>query len=242
MTTCRSPATAALVLWVMSLVDADLFPVGSRRRALPLPYRGRRQRGRRGGWVPARTVTAAGAISGAMIGITIATTPAGQGWALLVATFLAAAVTPHGSACGGRSLLGIAEERGGRRGFGNAVANTGFACAAAMLSLSSRTAPPRSAFTPRSPPEAATRSRARSAKPGARRTYLVSTLRQWSPARRARCRSKARRREWPARSARRHRRRIRLVPWTASSPSLPAQRWDRLSRASSAQPSKVRVS
>jgi uncharacterized protein (TIGR00297 family) len=57
-----------------------------------------------------------------------------RGWLMLFASFLAAAIT---TLLGYRrkALAGIAEERGGRRGPGNAIANTGLAAWAALLCL-----------------------------------------------------------------------------------------------------------
>ncbi len=80
----------------------------------------------------ARTVRVSGAICGALIGIAVFTSLGWHGWALLVVTFMAASVasrTGHARKVG----LGIAEARGGRRGPGNAIANTGVAAIAAML-------------------------------------------------------------------------------------------------------------
>jgi uncharacterized protein (TIGR00297 family) len=175
------PAAAALVLWAMSLVDADLLPLAlaAVRHAILLAavvnvvvawigYR-------------ARTVTAAGAVSGALIGIAIAVTTGWAGWALLVATFLAAAVSSR-LGLRRKSLLGIAEERGGRRGFGNAVANTGFACAAAVLSLvvEDRTTA-LLAFTAALAAGGSDTIASEIGKAWGRRTYLVSTLRPVVP-------------------------------------------------------------
>ena len=175
------PAAAALVLWAMSLVDTDLLPVAlaAVQRGLLLAtfvnvvvawigYR-------------ARTVTAAGAISGALIGIAIAIATGWAGWALLIATFLAAAVSSR-LGLRRKSLLGIAEERGGRRGFGNAVANTGFACAAAMLSLAvDDRATALLAFTAALAAGGSDTIASEIGKAWGRRTYLVSTLRPVVP-------------------------------------------------------------
>ena len=54
------------------------------------------------------------------------------GWALLLLTFVAASVSSR-LGLRRKMLLGIAEERGGRRGAGNAIANTGVAAIAALL-------------------------------------------------------------------------------------------------------------
>jgi len=80
----------------------------------------------------ASTVSTSGAIVGAAIGILIFVAIGWPGWALLMATFLTAAVTSR-LGLRRKTLLGIAEERGGRRGAGNALANTGVATVAALL-------------------------------------------------------------------------------------------------------------
>jgi len=128
------PASAAAVLWALSLVRTDLVEpamavVG---QALPLAcltnvivaWLGYR----------ARTVNLAGAITGALIGIAIAVTSGWAGWTLLMATFLAASITSR-LGLRRKTLLGIDEERGGRRGAGNAIANTGVAVVASLLSV-----------------------------------------------------------------------------------------------------------
>ena len=53
---------------------------------------------------------------------------------LLLVTFLAASATSR-LGLRRKTLLGIAEERGGRRGAGNAIANTGIAAVAALLAV-----------------------------------------------------------------------------------------------------------
>lgn len=83
------------------------------------------------GWA-AKTVTPAGAITGAIIGTVILIGAGVPGWAVLMATFLFAAVTTRlGHAR--KTAAGIAEDRGGRRGPGNAIANTGVAAFAACV-------------------------------------------------------------------------------------------------------------
>lgn len=83
----------------------------------------------------ARTVSLSGAIAGAIIGIVIFTALGWAGWGLLLITFVAASVTSK-LGLQRKTLLGIAEERGGRRGPGNAIANTGVAAIAAALVVS----------------------------------------------------------------------------------------------------------
>jgi len=81
-----------------------------------------------------RTVTIAGALTGALIGITIYACTGWQGWILLLAAF-AAATAASRMGLTRKIVLGIAEDRGGRRGPGNAIANTGVAAIAALLAI-----------------------------------------------------------------------------------------------------------
>jgi uncharacterized protein (TIGR00297 family) len=83
------------------------------------------------GW-RAGTVTVPGAVVGALIGIAVFGCTGWGGWVMLFASFLAAAVSTRLGAKR-KSVLGIAEERGGRRGAGNAIANTGLAAFAAVV-------------------------------------------------------------------------------------------------------------
>lgn len=85
------------------------------------------------GWT-ARTVTVPGAITGAVIGTIVVAGLGWSGWVLLLATFgVAAATTRVGHAR--KQRAGIAESRGGRRGPGNAIANTGIAAWAAVMAM-----------------------------------------------------------------------------------------------------------
>jgi uncharacterized protein (TIGR00297 family) len=85
------------------------------------------------GWV-ARTVTVPGAIAGAVIGIVVFAFTGIAGWVLLFASFLVASASSR-LGLRRKSVLGIAEERGGRRGPGNAIANTGLAAFAAAIAV-----------------------------------------------------------------------------------------------------------
>lgn len=84
----------------------------------------------------AKTVSISGAIGGAILGTVIMLAAGWRGWALLFATF-AVAVIASRMGLRRKTLLGIAEARGGRRGAGNAIANTGIAMAAAVLAATS---------------------------------------------------------------------------------------------------------
>ncbi len=85
------------------------------------------------GWF-ARTVTTPGAVAGAIVGTVVFTFTGFAGWTLLFASFLVASVSSR-LGLKRKSVLGIAEERGGRRGPGNAIANTGLAAFAAALAV-----------------------------------------------------------------------------------------------------------
>ncbi len=80
----------------------------------------------------ARTVSVAGAVTGAVIGVAIFVSLGWQGWLLLLVTFIAASVASR-TGLARKQALGIAEAREGRRGPGNAIANTGVAAIAALL-------------------------------------------------------------------------------------------------------------
>jgi uncharacterized protein (TIGR00297 family) len=82
----------------------------------------------------AKTVSRSGAIAGAIVGTVIYVGGGAGAWVLLLAAFLAASVTSR-LGLKRKVLLGIAEERGGRRGAGNAIANCGVAAAAAIAAV-----------------------------------------------------------------------------------------------------------
>ena len=127
-------ATAGAVMWLASLVSLAQLSDGIALAAARLPaalalnvlvaWAGHR----------AHTVSWAGAAAGAIIGIMVFAGLGWQGWMLLLVTFIAASVASR-LGLKRKLLLGIAEERGGRRGPGNAIANTGVAAIAAVLAL-----------------------------------------------------------------------------------------------------------
>jgi uncharacterized protein (TIGR00297 family) len=141
------PGSSAAVLWALSHVDGTRVEafVETAAMALPVALIGNAVVA----WAAYRagTVTRAGAICGTVIGTTIAVALGWPGWLLLGSTFLASAVTSR-MGLQRKNLLGIAEDRGGRRGAANAIANTGFAAGAALIAqLSPATAPWLIAFT-----------------------------------------------------------------------------------------------
>ncbi len=128
------PAIAALVLWSLSFVDAD-----ATARAMPIvvsrlaPALAVNAIAALLGW-RAGTVTIAGAITGFVIGAAIYLGTGWQGWTLLITSFVFVAVATRAGFTR-KAIVGIAEERGGRRGPGNAIANTGIAAWAALICL-----------------------------------------------------------------------------------------------------------
>src|SRR5450759_2430751 len=127
-------ATAGAVMWLASLASLAHLPGATTLAAGRLPaalalnvlvaWAGHR----------ARTVSVSGATAGALIGVTIFVSLGWQGWMLLLITFVAASIASR-LGLERKVLLGIAEERGGRRGAGNAIANTGSAAIAAAIAL-----------------------------------------------------------------------------------------------------------
>jgi uncharacterized protein (TIGR00297 family) len=127
-------AASGATLWVASLASIDRLPAaiaiaGDRLPAALVLNVGVAFAGHR-----ARTVTMTGAIVGALIGAVIYLSTGWQGWVLLLITFVAASAASR-LGLTRKVLLGIAEERGGRRGAGNAIANTGVAAVAAAVTL-----------------------------------------------------------------------------------------------------------
>jgi len=127
------PAVASAVLWWTSLVSEDLAAAAASNawRLLPFAFAANATIAAAG--YVARTVTVPGAICGMFIGVTVVVTCGWGAWSLLLATFAVAVVTSR-LGLSRKLMLGIAEGRGGRRGAGNAIANTGIAAIAAMLS------------------------------------------------------------------------------------------------------------
>ena len=126
------PAAAGTVLWLTSLISEDLAGATARAGILSLPLALAANGAVAALGYFARTVTMSGAVAGALIGTVIVVSAGWGGWGLLLATFAFAVVSSR-LGLHRKTLLGIAEARGGRRGAGNAFANTGVAAAAALL-------------------------------------------------------------------------------------------------------------
>jgi uncharacterized protein (TIGR00297 family) len=128
------PATAALVLWSFTFTDpATLHASLPIVTPLVLPAIGLNVVVAALGYA-ARTVTIPGAAAGAAIGTVMFLGAGLFGWLMLFASFLCAAVATR---LGHRrkAAAGIAESRGGRRGPGNAIANTGLGAFALAIGL-----------------------------------------------------------------------------------------------------------
>ena len=124
------PATAGAVLWFCTLVTAGAWADNVSAVAANLaPAIAVNTAAATGGWLLG-TVRLSGMIVGWAIGVAVFASLGAPGWGLLFLTFVTATVTSR-LGMKKKALLGIAEEREGRRGGGNAVANTGLAAIAA---------------------------------------------------------------------------------------------------------------
>ena len=175
------PATAATVLWLASLVTLSAAAQSQGAIVSTLPWA-------IGvntlvAWVGyrARTVSRSGAIAGALIGIVIYAGGGRNAWILLVSTFAVASIASR-MGLERKTLLGIEEDRGGRRGAGNAVANCGVAAIAAIAA--SATPYPGAALLALSAALAAGGSDSVASEIGkawGRSTLLVTTMRRVKP-------------------------------------------------------------
>jgi uncharacterized protein (TIGR00297 family) len=174
-------ATAGAVLWCASLVSEDLIAAARASALTALPAAIAVNAAVAAAGYFARTVTAPGAIVGAALGIVILLAAGWGGWALLIATFALAVATSR-LGLRRKTLLGIAEDRGGRRGAGNAFANTGVAAIAAVLSmLTYANGPALAAFVAALAAGGSDTAASEIGKAWGRRTYLVPTFRLVPP-------------------------------------------------------------
>jgi uncharacterized protein (TIGR00297 family) len=130
------PLTAGAALWLASLITADAIAASSPAVVASLPWAigvnlmfawlGYR----------AKTVSVSGAVGGAVVGTVIYAMAGGGAWLFLFITFVVASVASR-LGLERKTLLGIAENRGGRRGAGNAIANCGVAAIAAVAAAAS---------------------------------------------------------------------------------------------------------
>jgi len=128
------PANAAIVLWVGSLMTPESLAAARQATIIALPTAIAVNAATAVLGYLAKSVSVSGAIGGAAVGTIIYVGGGGGAWALLFVTFLAASITSR-MGLKRKVVLGIAEERGGRRGAGNAIANCGVAAVAAIVAM-----------------------------------------------------------------------------------------------------------
>ena len=130
-------AAAAAVLWCTSLVGEDLVSaaMSNALRLLPLAVAVNVAVAAAG--YLAKTVTIPGAICGLVIGITIVVTCGWGGWGLLLATFALAVVCSR-LGFQRKTLLGIAEGKGGRRALETRWRTREWRAAALLSTLTTR--------------------------------------------------------------------------------------------------------
>ena len=175
------PLAAGAVLWLASLTNGEAWSTALPWIAKTLPlaiavnlvvawigYR-------------AKTVSLSGLAGGVLVGIVIFAAGGANAWLLLFLTF---AIATAASKLGLRrkTSLGIAEERGGRRGAGNAFANCGVATIAAVLAVTT-SYPMESllALTAALTAGGSDTVASEIGKAWGRRTFLVSTLHRVAP-------------------------------------------------------------
>jgi len=128
------PVAAGSVLWLASMMTMASATAagGAINAALPWAIGVNAITG----WIGyrARTVSRSGAIVGALVGAIIYAGGGAGAWLLLFLVFIAASASSR-LGLARKEQLGIAEERGGRRGAGNAIANCGVAAAAAIVAV-----------------------------------------------------------------------------------------------------------
>jgi uncharacterized protein (TIGR00297 family) len=128
------PMTAGFILWGLGLMTRDAWAAATPTVTASLvpavllngPIAAL-------GWW-ARTVSLKGAAAGAVIGIAVFACTGLGGWIVLFASFFLATASSR-VGLSRKALLGIAEEREGRRGPGNAIANCGLAVWMGVLAV-----------------------------------------------------------------------------------------------------------
>lgn len=173
--------SAAATMWVVSLVSEDLVPVAVHAITSHLPVALLANATVAVLGLAAGTVTRSGAIAGVVLGTTIFAFGGLGGWLLLLLSFGVAVATSR-MGLARKEALGIAEARGGRRGAGNAVANTGIAAVAATMSvLTYAHLPALIGFVAALVAGASDTVASEVGKAWGRRTFLVTTARRVAP-------------------------------------------------------------
>jgi uncharacterized protein (TIGR00297 family) len=128
------PVAAGGVLWIASLMTVEACRASGPAIAAALPWAIGLNAAVAWAGYGARTVSRSGAIGGAAVGALIYLGGGAAAWALLLVTFILASASSR-LGLKRKMRLGIAEERGGRRGAANAVANCGVAVIAAVAAV-----------------------------------------------------------------------------------------------------------
>ena len=128
------PVVAASILWIATLCSNSALQSSRGNILAATPWALAVNLAVSGLGYRARTVTRSGMIGGAIVGIVIYACGGAAGWAFLFLTFFVATAASK-LGLKRKMLLGIAEERGGRRGAGNAFANCGVAVVAAIAAV-----------------------------------------------------------------------------------------------------------
>jgi uncharacterized protein (TIGR00297 family) len=128
------PAAAAFVLWSSTYFDPQVALARESGIAIELAAAVLANGAIAGLGLLAGTVTAAGALTGVVIGTVIVLGGGWAAWGVLLATFVTASVCTRIGAAR-KTAAGIAEARGGRRGPGNAIANTGLAAWVCLIAI-----------------------------------------------------------------------------------------------------------
>lgn len=174
-------ATAAGVMWVVSLFSADLLAEAAHTLLWTVPLAASINAVVAAAGYRMRTVTVSGALCGAILGTVILVFAGWPGWILLLLAFASAVVTSR-LGLQRKQRLGIAEARGGRRGAGNAFANTGIAAfAALMAALTYAHDPALLALTAALVAGASDTVASEIGKAWGRRTFLLTTLQPAEP-------------------------------------------------------------
>jgi uncharacterized protein (TIGR00297 family) len=175
------PASAGVVLWLTSFISQDLAIDAAHRAAGMLPLALLANATVAAVGYAGRTVTMSGTIAGAVIGTIILVAGGWGAWALLLATFALAVISSR-LGLRRKTLLGIAEAKGGRRGAGNAFANTGVAASAAALgALTYAHGPARIAFVAALAAGGSDTVASEIGKAWGRRTILLTSLQRVPP-------------------------------------------------------------
>jgi uncharacterized protein (TIGR00297 family) len=175
------PAAAGAVLWLASLVTPGAAAASRDQVLAALPWA--LGVNVAAGWAGyrARTVSASGAVGGAIIGAIIYAAGGAPAWTLLFVTFLVASLTSR-LGLQRKVLLGIAEERGGHRGAANAFANCGVAAVASLAAVTTPyTTASLLAFTAALTAGGSDTVASEIGKAWGRLTFLVSSLRRVKP-------------------------------------------------------------